>query len=52
MMKVTLIAPEGLKEKYLRDAADEYIKRLRSFCDLKIAEFSPLSCPISRVSHK
>ena len=41
MMKVTLIAPEGLKEKYLRDAADEYIKRLRSFCDLKIAEFLP-----------
>ena len=27
MMKVTLIAPEGLKEKYLRDAADEYINR-------------------------
>ena len=45
MMKVTLIAPEGLKEKYLRDAADEYIKRLRSFCDLKIAEFSPFKLP-------
>ena len=44
-MKVTLIAPEGLKEKYLRDAADEYIKRLRSFCDLKIAEFSPFKLP-------
>ena len=50
MMKVTLIAPEGLKEKYLRDAADEYIKRLRSFCDLR--SFRPLSCPISRVGHK
>lgn len=45
MMKVTLIAPEGLKEKYLRDAADEYIKRLRGFCDLKIAEFSPFKLP-------
>ena len=41
MMKVTLIAPEGLKEKYLRDAAGEYIKRLRGCCDLKISEFSP-----------
>ena len=45
MMKVTLIAPEGLKEKYLRDAADEYIKRLHSFCDLKIAEISPCKLP-------
>lgn len=45
MMKVTLIAPEGLKEKYLREAADEYIKRLRGFCDLKIAEFSPFKLP-------
>ena len=45
MMKVNLIAPEGLKEKYLRDAADEYIKRLRGFCDLKIAEFSPFKLP-------
>ena len=45
MMKVTLIAPEGLKEKYLREATDEYIKRLHGFCDLKIAEFSPFKLP-------
>lgn len=41
MIRVTVIAPEGFKEKYLREAADEYIKRLRGFCDLQIAEFAP-----------
>ena len=45
MMKVTLIAPEGLKEKYLREAADEYIKRLRGFCKLKISEFTHYKLP-------
>lgn len=41
MIRVTVIAPEGFKEKYLREAAEEYIKRLRGFCDLQIAEFAP-----------
>lgn len=42
MIKLTVIAPEGFREKYLREAADEYIKRLRGFCDLQIAEFAPV----------
>lgn len=45
MMKVTLIALAGLKEKYLRDAADEYIKRLKLYCDLKIIELDPVKLP-------
>ncbi len=41
MMKITLIALSSLKEKYLKDAAAEYIKRLRAFCDLNIIELYP-----------
>lgn len=42
MMKITLIALASLKEKYLRDAAAEYIKRLSPYCDLKVIELDPV----------
>lgn len=42
MMKITVIALASLKEKYLKEAADEYIKRLGAFCDLKIIELDPV----------
>lgn len=42
MIKVKIIALGKLKEKYLRDAADEYIKRLKGYCDLEIIELSPV----------
>ena len=45
MIKVTVIAPAGLKEKYLREAAGEYEKRLRAYCDLEIAEIKPVRLP-------
>lgn len=38
MLNVTLIAPGNLKEKYLRDAQGEYIKRLTSLCKFNIIE--------------
>ena len=41
MMKVTLITLGKLKEKYLRDAADEYIKRLSRYCNLNVIEIEP-----------
>lgn len=44
-MKITVIALASLKEKYLREAADEYIKRLGAFCDLKIIELDPVRLP-------
>ncbi len=43
MMKVDIIALGKLKEKYLRDASDEYAKRLSRYCDLKITELNPIS---------
>lgn len=42
MLGVTIIALGKLKEKYLRDACDEYIKRLSTLCKLKIFELEPV----------
>lgn len=41
MLGVTIICEAKLKEKYLRDAADEYIKRLGGYCKLNIIELTP-----------
>lgn len=43
MIKVTLITLGKLKEKYLRDAADEYAKRLSRYCKLDIVELNPVN---------
>ena len=45
MIKVTLITLGKLKEAYLRDAADEYKKRLSRYCNLDIVELSPEQLP-------
>lgn len=41
MVNVTIICIGKLKEKYLRDACDEYKKRLSAFCKLNIIELTP-----------
>ena len=41
MISVTIICIGKLKEKYLRDACDEYSKRLGGFCKLNIVELNP-----------
>ena len=43
MIKITLITLGKLKEKYLRDAVDEYSKRLSRYCKLEIAEITPVA---------
>ncbi len=45
MQTVTLICEGKLKEKYLRDACDEYIKRLSAFCKLNVSELTPYRLP-------
>lgn len=37
-MNVNIVAVGKIKEKYLKDAIDEYSKRLSRFCKLKIVE--------------
>lgn len=41
MLGITVIAEGRLKEKYLKDACDEYKKRLSALCRLKITELEP-----------
>ena len=43
MIKITLITLGKLKEKYLRDAVEEYAKRLSRYCQLDIIELSPVT---------
>lgn len=40
MMRVNLITVGKLKEKYWRDAAAEYVKRLGAFCKVEIVELN------------
>ena len=35
-MKITIVTVGKIKEKYLRDAVDEYTKRLSKYCRLEI----------------
>ena len=37
-MKITIVCVGKIKEKYLRDAISEYIKRLSKYCKLEIIE--------------
>lgn len=39
-MKINIIAVGKIKEKYLKDAIDEYKKRLSKFCSLNIVEIN------------
>lgn len=45
MIKVTFITLGKLKEKFLRDATDEYAKRLSRYCKLDIIELNPINLP-------
>ena len=38
MITINLLCVGNLKEKFWRDACDEYVKRLSKFCKLKIVE--------------
>ncbi len=44
-MKIKIICVGKLKEKYLKDAVDEYSKRLGRFCNLEITELSDEKIP-------
>lgn len=50
-MKVSIIAVGKIKEKYLKDAIAEYVKRLSKFCDLNIIELDEASLQIENDSN-
>ncbi len=45
MLSINIICIGKLKEKYLRDACEEYAKRLDAFCKVKITELSEYKLP-------
>lgn len=45
MISVNIICVGKLKEKYLRDASAEYIKRLGAFCKISVTEIDPSPLP-------
>lgn len=44
-MKITVITVGKIKEKYLKDAIDEYSKRLGKYCKLEIVEVADEKTP-------
>lgn len=44
MIKINIIAVGKIKEKYLTDACNEYIKRLGAFCNISITEIAEHKC--------
>ena len=44
-MKITIITVGKIKEKYLKDAIDEYSKRLSKYCKLEIIEVADEKTP-------
>ncbi|NLD45770.1 MAG: 23S rRNA (pseudouridine(1915)-N(3))-methyltransferase RlmH [Clostridiaceae bacterium] len=44
-MKITVIAVGKIKEKYLKEGINEYVKRLSRFCNLELLEVSDEQAP-------
>lgn len=45
MISVTIIAVGKLKEKFYKNAYEEYLKRLQSFCKIKVIEIDEANVP-------
>lgn len=45
MMNVKLVVVGKLKERYLREGCDEYVKRLSKFCNLRLIEVDECRLP-------
>ena len=45
MLKINILCVGKIKEQYLKDAINEYSKRLSKYCDLNIIELADISLP-------
>ena len=45
MLNINIVCVGKIKEKYFREACEEYEKRLKAFCNLKCIEISPATLP-------
>ena len=45
MFKINIVCTGSLKEKYFISAQEEYLKRLKKFCEIKIFEFAEEKLP-------
>ncbi|AEE96495.1 23S rRNA (pseudouridine(1915)-N(3))-methyltransferase RlmH [Mahella australiensis] len=45
MMNINVVAVGKIRERYIRDAIDEYVKRLRPYCRLNIIEVAEQQAP-------
>lgn len=45
MIKINIIAVGKLKEKYLKDAVEEYTKRINAYAKINIIEVNECKCP-------
>lgn len=50
-MKISIISVGKIKEKYLREAIDEYSKRLSKFCTLNITEVDEIVAKVENESN-
>lgn len=45
MIRITVLTVGKLKEKYLREGCDEYLKRLSAFAKVQVVELPESRCP-------
>ena len=51
-MKIKIIALGKIKEKFLKDGIDEFIKRLNPYANIEIIELSPIEIKDENLIHK
>lgn len=51
-MKIKIIALGKIKEKFLKDGIDEYLKRLRPYTSLEIVELTPVEIKDENLTEK
>ena len=51
-MKIKIIALGKIKEKFLKDGIDEFLKRLTPYCPVEIIEINPIEIKDDNLTEK